>query len=564
MVPMGMEADTARQMSEQESSKVCEIMRGAGLNFAGLRKLLQDRLTQSKPQKSPGGNSSHGDDDSDIEEKPPARPIERLESELPPRRSKRLNGGGPPSDHDDDNYDSDPDDSDFSFGEYNSSSSMENESISSSDSESDIDNASCGAGRSPEETDEYEASGFKWNSFTNPFKILPFDGVDWTTYREDIRAVAQRQGVWDVLCGNQMVLDRLKTPRKFAEFMKREAMANELLVTSLDKSNNVAVCDLATVADKFKWLGRQYASRPFMNKLDCNARLIEYHFDPHCGTIHQYLINFAKKEHDLASMGRPLPEGEEREILLRNIRKYLNLSSHLPRDALEHMPLIDITATLQSEYEDKRETWDLDDVQEQVHFTKGVKQKPFGHFRSGKERPQSTKQPFVQKKKDISRVKCYNCGEFGHVQRYCPSGGGESQSSENNTSGAKAGNKRKVKFKEERQNKKVSLKPILKGKSTPWQTNIKKRSKHDVNYGGDVLFTEDLDEQGEQSEFILDNASHGNICNHLPSFTDFSNDETSVKWFDGKTCTQRCGVATLAFFDELKHENRQGSANLQF
>ncbi|KAG9408353.1 hypothetical protein AC1031_021594 [Aphanomyces cochlioides] len=343
MVPMGMEDDTARQMSEQESSEVCEIMR---------------------------------------EEKPPARPIERLESQLPPRRSKRLNGGGPPSDHDDGNYDSDPDDSDFSIGEYNSSSSMENESISSSDSESDIDNASCGADGSPEETDEYETSGLKRNSFTNPFKIMPFDGVDWTTYREDIRAVAQRQGVWDVLCGNQMAPDRVKTPRKFTEFMKREAMANELLVTSLDKSNKVAVCDLATVADKFKWLKRQYATRPFINKLDCKARLIEYH---------QYLINFAKKKHDLASMGRPLPEGEEREILLRNTRKYLNLSSHFPGDALEHMPLIDITATLQSEYEDKRETWDPDDMQEQVHFTKRMKQKSFGHFRSGKERPQSTK-----------------------------------------------------------------------------------------------------------------------------------------------------------------------------
>ncbi|KAH9079777.1 hypothetical protein Ae201684P_017044 [Aphanomyces euteiches] len=102
---------------------------------------------------------------------------------------------------------------------------------------------------------------------------------------------------------------------------------------------------METVQEKFKWLERQHAKRPFMNKMECKARLIEYHFDPHRKTIHQYLINFAKKKHDLLSMGKGLSVDEEREILLCNTRKYLNLSSHYPGDQLETKSLLDITFT---------------------------------------------------------------------------------------------------------------------------------------------------------------------------------------------------------------------------
>ncbi|CAK4077567.1 unnamed protein product, partial [Aphanomyces euteiches] len=65
------------------------------------------------------------------------------------------------------------------------------------------------------------------------------------------------------------------------------------------------------------------------------------------------------------------------------------------------------------------------------------------------------------------------------------------------------------------------LKPILKGKPTRFNPNFNKTKHEDEsNYVGQVLFTEmnEEDEEDGSIEFVLDNASHVNICGNAEAF----------------------------------------------
>ncbi|KAG9405789.1 hypothetical protein AC1031_003707 [Aphanomyces cochlioides] len=378
-----------REVSIQQAAEVCDHMRGLGMEVVpGLENYIRNQLLKSKTgqkfskskweetsnrsidQKT--AQSSSGPDKSDATTSPL----------LAQRRSSRLNGGSPPpSDHGS-----------------SDSNSWNEQSSDVDESGSDIDSADSLSGRpdhsttdrsgtmriktDPRERErdeildvdvESDDGEMKKISFTNPFKILPFDGKDWSTYREDIRAVAIRQGVWKILCDEEKAPDSARFPRKYALYLKRQAIANELLVTSLDKSSKVVVSDMETVQEKFKWLERQHAKRPFMNKMEGKARLIEYHFDHHRETIHQYLINFAKKKHDLLSMGKGLSVDEEREILLCNTRKYLNFRNTRTREMHGNLERVNLKFISRRLNGDRKEALGI--INEIVH---GVKRPVIG------------------------------------------------------------------------------------------------------------------------------------------------------------------------------------------
>ncbi|CAK4415519.1 unnamed protein product [Aphanomyces euteiches] len=253
----------AASQSEMESAIVQDVLQEVGMNIdESVRSLIANRLAQfqleklnktsNPPKRTKGPKDKKHENSSkkknDVKQKDSNKGT--ASGVVAVRRSKRLNGGRHPSDPGDDGPDDLPDES----------SGDETYSLMTSDGDG-INASADGGGSSPDDDSNYGDHGDGSNgsdfesqssggsndvvevkaSFTNPFKIAPFDGKDWTTYREDIRAVAERQGVWNIMCGKEMTPNKSLKPKKYGDFQKRAAIANELLITSLDKSSKVTM-----------------------------------------------------------------------------------------------------------------------------------------------------------------------------------------------------------------------------------------------------------------------------------------------------------------------------------
>ncbi|KAH9093799.1 hypothetical protein Ae201684P_016421 [Aphanomyces euteiches] len=64
------------------------------------------------------------------------------------------------------------------------------------------------------------------------------------------------------------------------------------------------------------------------------------------------------------------------------------------------------------------------------------------------------------------------------------------------------------------------------------------------------------DEEDGSIEFVLDNASHVNICGNAEAFVKFYSNDMDVNWFDQTTMTQRQGEAQFMFYDCREQEYR--------
>ncbi|KAG9414441.1 hypothetical protein AC1031_013798 [Aphanomyces cochlioides] len=258
-------AKNAASQSELESAIVQDVLQDVRMNIdESVRSPIANRLAQfemekvnkasnpSKSTKGPGKQlPKHEKHETSSKKKNEVKQKDSSKGTalgvVGVRRSKRLNGGGPPSDPGDDGPDGLPDESsgDETYSLITSNGDGINASADEGGSSPDDDDSNYDDHGDGSNCSDFESQSSGGSDdvvevkalFTNPFKISPFDGKDWTTYREDIRAVAERQGVWNIMCGKEVSPNKSVKPKKYADFKKRAAIANELLITSLDKSS---------------------------------------------------------------------------------------------------------------------------------------------------------------------------------------------------------------------------------------------------------------------------------------------------------------------------------------
>ena len=252
------------------------------------------------------------------------------------------------------------------------------------------------------------------------WKIDKFDGKQWLPYREDLKAVLQRAKCWDVITGVIPPPDEITDPVGYANFINKANFANEVLTTTLPKKTKLSISQFENVWEKYDHLSNMEIRHPHLNNMPFRRTLMNYQFDPNKETMLQFIQNFEVKSLELSEMGAPMSRIEEINTLVCNTEKFVNLSSYFPGDTINQQSLQSVKNSLRAAFEKKKHKWEIE-TDEKVNFTGNRGSCGDGRGRGGHSSRggrKNGKRDFA--KRDLSKIKCFKCQEFGHFQNKCP------------------------------------------------------------------------------------------------------------------------------------------------